>query len=91
MKWYQKLWVWIKILLRMYEKEIRKLVNDLLDLAYQNLDAKIVRSITPQIRNKIKNQLIAEIIINKIDVTTTSGKSAVSAMVLSMINEVMKE
>ena len=82
---------WVRRMLHLYEKEIREFVNDILDLAYQNLDNRVIDKLTPAIRRKVTNKVIAEILINGIDIATIQGKSAVSAMVLNYIREFTKE
>ena len=82
---------WVRRMLHLYEKEIREFVNDILDLAYQNLDNRVIGKLTPAIRRKVTNKVIAEILINGIDIATIQGKSAVSAMVLNYIREFTKE
>jgi ribosomal protein L17 len=71
----------VRRMFRFYEKEIRKFVEDMIDLAYQHLDAETVRNITPAIRKKIANKILADIIIMKIDITTVAGKSEVARLV----------
>ena len=77
---------WVRQIFKLYEKEIKAFVNDMIDKAYQNLDAVIVRSITPSIRRKIKNKILADILIMKIDVASNKGKSEVARLTVDAIN-----
>ena len=91
MEWYKKLISWIRRMLHLYEKEIRQFVNEMLDLAYQNLDADVVHKITPAIRRKITNKILADIIIMKIDISTIQGKSEVCKLITDAISWFTKE
>ena len=88
---WKKFVTWVKIQLRAHEAEIRIFVNNMLDLAYQNLDNAIIQKLNPAIRKKVTNKVIAEILIRGIDIGTIKGKSEVSALVLNFINDLTKE
>ena len=87
----EKIIKWIRRLFRLYEKEIKEFVNGILDLAYMNLDAVKVRSITPAIRKKIVNKVLADILVMGIDIETIKGKTEVSRLIVDAIDWFIKE
>jgi hypothetical protein len=89
--YWKKLISWIRRMINLYEKEIKEFVNEMLDLAFQNLNSEIVRKIDPAIRKKITNKVLADILIMKIDITTTQGKSKVCELVMDSITWFTKE
>lgn len=86
MEWHKKLWAWIKILLKMYEKEIRVFVNDMLELAFKNLDEAKAKKLTPALRKKIANKVLADTILKRIDTSTIQGKSEVAKIVSNALD-----
>lgn len=82
---------WLRRMFRIYEKEIKKFVIDIVELAFNNLDKQRLEKLNPIIRKKIQNEVLAQIIIQKIDTTTVQGKSAVSRLVLEQIDKFTKE
>lgn len=89
--YWKRLISWIRRMINLYEKEIKEFVNEMLDLAFQNLDSKIVNKIDPAIRKRITNKVLADILIMKIDITTTQGKSKVCELVMDSITWFTKE
>lgn len=81
----------VRRMFRLYEKEIRKFVEDMIDMAYQHLDSDVVRKITPAIRKNIANKILADIIIMKIDTTTVAGKSDVARLVNDALDWLAKD
>ena len=81
----------VRRMFRLYEKEIKLFVEDMIDKAYKNMEAVKVRSISPAIRRNVRNKILADIIIMKIDTTTNAGKSEVARLVLDAMNWATKE
>ena len=88
---WQKIVAWLRKMFRLYEKEIVEFVNEMLDLAFQNLDEVRVSKIDPAIRKKIANKVLADIVIMRIDITTIQGKSEVGKLVMDAIGWFTKE
>ena len=82
---------WVRRIAHLYEKEIKAFVNEMLDLAFLNLDEVRLNKINPAIRKKIANKVLADIIIMRIDITTTQGKSEVCKLVMDAISWFTKE
>jgi len=89
------LWIrfvaWVRRIAHLYEKEIKAFVNEMLDLAFANLDEVRREKINPAIRRKIANKVLVDIIIMKIDITTIQGKSKVCELVMDAISWFTKE
>lgn len=83
--------VWIKKMVTLHKKEILTFIDQMLDMAFQNLDKARMDKIDPAIRKKIANKLLADIIIMKIDITTEQGKSKVGHLVIDAIDWFTKE
>lgn len=77
---------WIRRMAHLYEKEIREFVNEMLELAFLNLDEVRLNKITPAIRKKIANKVLSDIIIMRIDITTAHGKSEICKLVMDAIS-----
>jgi hypothetical protein len=88
---WKRLVTWLRLQLKIHEKEIKAFVNEMIDKAFQNLDANIVRSITPAIRRKITNKILADILIMGIDIGTVKGKSEIAKLTIDAINWFTKE
>jgi len=91
MTWYQKIIAWIRRMAHLYEKDIKKFVNDMIDLAFKNLDKEIADKIDPAIRKKITNKVLADILIMGIDISTIKGKSEVGKLIMDSIDWFTKE
>lgn len=76
---------------RLYEKEIKEFVDDMLDLAFQNIDETIQNELTPEIRKQVRNKVLADILIMGIDITTIKGKSEAGKIILDSIDWFIKE
>lgn len=81
----------VRRIFRMYEKEIKAFVNEMLDLAFLNLDEVRKDKIDPVIRKKITNKVLADILIMRIDVTTVKGKSEIGKLIMDAIDWFTKE
>lgn len=88
---WQKFVAWLRRMFRLYEKEIKEFVDDMLDLAFQNLDEQRKDKIDPAIRKKIANQVLANIIIMGIDIGTIQGRSEVGKLIMDAIDWFTKE
>ena len=88
---FEKIVKWIRRMFKIYEKEIKVFVDDMLDLAFQNIDEVIQDKLTPEIRKKVRNKVLADILIMGIDIGTTKGKSEVGKLVMDAIDWFTKE
>jgi hypothetical protein len=84
--WFKRFVAWIRRIAHLYEKEIRKFVDEMLELAFLNLDKARVEKIDPAIRKKIANKVLADILIMGIDIGTVKGKSEVGKLVMDAID-----
>lgn len=82
----KKIWVWIRRMAHLYEKEIKQFVDEMLELAFLNLDKARMEKIDPAIRRKITNKILADILIMGIDIGTVKGKSEVGKLVMDAID-----
>ena len=82
---------WLRRMVNLYEKEIKEFVNDMMDHAFRSLDQARIDKINPAIRKKIANKVLTDIIIMKIDIETTQGKSKVCELVMDSINWFAKD
>lgn len=87
----EKIIKWIRRLFRLYEKEIKEFVDDMLDLAFQNVDEVIQNKLTPEIRDKVKNKVLADILVMGIDIGSVKGKSEAGKIILDAIDWFVKE
>lgn len=87
----EKIIKWIRKLFRLYEKEIKEFVDEMLDLAFQNVDDEIKKKITPEIRKRVRNKVLADILIMGIDIATIKGKSEAGKIILDAIDWFIKE
>lgn len=81
----------LRTVFRIYEKEIRAFVENMIEMAFQNLDAAKREKITPAIRKKIANKILADIIVMGIDTTTNAGKSEIARIVVDALSWAAKE
>ena len=82
---------WFRRLFRLYEKEIKDFVDDMLDLAFQNLDDERLDKLNPEIRKKVRNKVLADILIMGIDIGTIKGKSESGKIIMDAIDWFIKE
>ena len=82
---------WIRRMAHLYGDEIKETANDLLDLAFANLDEKRKEKLNPAIRKKIANKVLADILILGIDVTTAKGKAKVCEIIMDAIDWFAKD
>ncbi|MHA1805951.1 MAG: hypothetical protein ACTSX2_00080 [Candidatus Thorarchaeota archaeon] len=82
---------WFRRLFRLYEKEIKEFVDDMLDLAFQNLDDERLDKLNPEIRKKVRNKVLADILIMGIDIGTIKGKSESGKIIMDAIDWFIKE
>lgn len=87
----EKIIKWIRRLFRIYEKEIKEFVDDMLDLAFQNVDEVISEKLTPEIRKKVRNKVLADILVMGIDTATIKGKSESGKIIIDAIDWFIKE
>ena len=90
MTW-QRLVNWIRRVFRIYEKEIKTFVDDMLELAFLNIDTVKSEKITPAIKEKVRNKVLADILIMGIDIGTTKGKSEIGKLIIDSIDWFIKE
>jgi len=88
---FDKIIRWIRRLFRLYEKEIKEFVDEMLDLAFQNVDEAVKDKLTPEIRKKVRNKVLADILVMGIDIATIKGKSESGKIILDAINWFIKE
>ena len=88
---FEKIVKWIRRMFRLYENEIKVFVDDMLDLAFQNLDKERADKLNPAIRRKVRNKVLADILIMGIEVGTIKGNSEVCKLVMDAINWFIKE
>jgi len=88
---WQNIVKWIRRVFRIYEKEIESFVDDMLDLAFENVDEVIKVKLTPEIRKKVRNKVLADIIVMGIDIATIKGKSESGKIIMDAINWYAKE
>jgi len=88
---WMKLVIWIKKMITLHKKDIMKFINEMLDLAFQNLDKARMDKIDPLIRNKIANKVLSDIIIMKIDITSNQGRSEVGKLIMDAIDWFTKD
>ena len=88
---WQNIVKWIRRVFRIYEKEIVSFVDDMLDLAFENVDEVIKVKLTPEIRKKVRNKVLADILVMGIDIATIKGKSESGKIIMDAINWYAKE
>jgi len=88
---FEKIVKWLRRMFRLYEKEIIEFVDDMLDLAFQNVDIAIQDKLTPEIRKKVRNKVLADILIMGIDITSIKGKSESGKLIMDAIDWFIKE
>ena len=82
----EKIIKWLRRVFRLYEKEIQKFADDMLNLAFQNVDDAIKDKLTPEIKKKVRSKVLADILIMGIDTATIKGKSESGKIILDAIN-----
>ena len=73
---------WLRKILRRYEKEVRQFVDEMLEFAFANLDEARKERLTPAIKKKVRNKVLADILVMGVDIATTKGKSEVGKLIL---------
>lgn len=81
-----KIKAWVRRLFSLYDKEIKQFVDEMIELAFLNLDNERKEKLTPAIKKKVKNKVMADIIIYGTDIATTKGKSAVGQFLMDAID-----
>jgi hypothetical protein len=88
---WQNIVKWIRRVFRIYEKEIKSFVDDMLDLAFENVDEVIKVKLTPEIRKKVRSKVLADILVMGIDIATIKGKSESGKIIMDAIDWFIKE
>ena len=88
---FEKLVNWLRKIFRLYEKEIKQFADNMLELAIANLDEVKREKITPAIRKKIRNKVLADILVMGIDVAENKGKSATGRIIVDAIDWFISE
>ena len=73
----------IRWLLRTYKREIKRFVNEKIDEALK----EVQKHANATVSRKIKNKVVKAIIIEKIDIYTTSGAEVVKGMVDDLVSK----
>ena len=82
---------WLRKTFKRYEAEIQQFVDNMLDLAFQNLVDPRKEKLTDAVKKNIRAKVLADIMVMGIDISTTKGKSETGKIIMDAIDWFTKD